>query len=143
MMIQNHAAWPQQIGLPCHELGEGALNGFAIDGAASSRSQDSDIWAQIVQDAAPMSARILIQQRAFLCLEQIHEALENHSSGGGEAGQPLLISCPGFGTVRSVPEPSWHPPAACLAPGGRRAAESAEHSPALPRLCQPYEWASV
>ncbi len=53
-MIQNHAAWAQQIGLPRHELGEGALNGFAIDGAASSRSQDSHIRAQIVQDAAPM-----------------------------------------------------------------------------------------
>ena len=61
-MIQDHAAWTQQIGLPRHELGEGALNGLAIDGAATGRRQDGHIGTQIVQDAAPMPAGILIQQ---------------------------------------------------------------------------------
>src|SRR5205823_7675432 len=55
----------QQIGLPRHELGERALNGFAIDGAATGDSQDSHIRAQVVQNAAPMPTGILIQQRAF------------------------------------------------------------------------------
>src|SRR5437899_5325180 len=51
--------------------------------------------------------------------------------------EPPLISCPGFGTVRSVPGPSSRPPASCLPRGRRRAAESAVHTLVLPRLSPP------
>src|SRR5947209_3290174 len=60
-------------------------------------------------------------------------------TGGDEALASTFISCLDCYTVRSVPGPSSHPRAACLPPGRRRAAESAAHTPALPRLCPPYE----
>src|SRR5258708_16877063 len=65
MMIQNHAPWPQQVGLPCHELGERALNGFAIDPTATSRTQDGHIRTQVVQDAAPWPPSTLTKLPTF------------------------------------------------------------------------------
>ncbi len=45
-----------------------------MDGAATSSSQDGHIRAQVVQNAAPMPAGILVEQGAFRRLEQVHKA---------------------------------------------------------------------
>jgi len=52
-----------------YELGEGSLDGFAIDGATTRWRQDGHIRAQGVQNAAPMPTGILVEQGALWRLE--------------------------------------------------------------------------
>jgi len=101
----------------------GKMQGNRFTQSISRSGNQDDLFCQWSHMVLPVS-RITLQSEAKL-------------------GQPPLISCPGFHTVRSVPGPSSHPPAACLAPGRRRAAESAAHSLALLPLFPPYGSASA
>jgi hypothetical protein len=107
------------------ERGPGArkMQGNRFTQSISRSGNQDDLFCQWSHMVLPVS-RITLQSEAKL-------------------GQPPLISCPGFHTVRSVPGPSSRPPAACLAPGRRRAVESAAHSLALLPLFPPYGSASA
>src|SRR6266446_3057088 len=74
MVAQDDSARPEQVSLTCHELGQRSLDGLSVDVATASRSQDSHVRAQVVQDTGPVTGGVLVQERTFRSLEQEYKA---------------------------------------------------------------------
>jgi hypothetical protein len=61
MMTEYHTARPQQVGLASHKLGQAALNGLAVNIAATRRRQYGYVRPEVTQDAAPVPTGVLVQ----------------------------------------------------------------------------------
>ena len=71
---EHHACGPGARGLVGDEVGERALDRFAVDVAAAGGGEDRDVGTQGREDRAPVAGRVLEQQRAVGGLEQVERA---------------------------------------------------------------------
>ena len=66
-------ARPHGRRLVADEVGEGALDRLAVDVAAAGGGEDRHVGAQTVEDAGPVTGRVLEQQGALGRVEPVEE----------------------------------------------------------------------